>query len=88
VLALGAAAAARADCRLEIELLGADLRGVVLTESQKLQLAPRVDDALKHCRIGREDAAQRYIEKARAVAGIARKPDDLDAPRSTAAPTR
>jgi hypothetical protein len=71
---------ARADCRLEVELLGVDLKGVVLTEQQKQQLAPLVDDALKRCRLGREDAALHYLDKARAVAGITRKPDDLDPP--------
>lgn len=71
---------ARADCRLEVELLGADLKGVALTEQQKQQLAPLVDDALKRCRLGREDAALHYLERARAVADITRKPDDLDQP--------
>ncbi|MEO8038022.1 MAG: hypothetical protein ABI794_04590 [Betaproteobacteria bacterium] len=71
---------ARADCRLELELIGADLKGVELTEQQKQQLAPLVDDALKRCRLGREEAAQYFLAKARAVAGIVREPDELDEP--------
>lgn len=78
----------RADCRLELELLGADLKGIVLTEQQKLQLAPFVDDALKRCRLGREDAAQYYLDKARAVAGITRKPDELGSPSPATGPVR
>ena len=83
VTALVGLSSARADCRLELELIGADLKGVVLSEQQKLQLAPLVDDALKRCRLGREEAALAFLEKARAVAGITRKVDDLDAPAST-----
>jgi hypothetical protein len=79
---------ARADCRLEVELLGADLKGVALTEQQKLQLAPLVDDALKRCRLGREDAALHYLDKARAVAGITRKPDELGSPSPATGPVR
>ena len=69
---------ARPDCRLEIELMGSDLHGVPLTEGQKLELAPLVDAAQKHCRIGREAEAVDYIERARRVAGITRRPDDLE----------
>lgn len=69
---------ARPDCRLEIELMGSDLRGVPLTEGQKLELAPFVDAAQKHCRIGREAEAVDYIERARRVAGITRRADDLE----------
>lgn len=83
-----AAQPAHADCRLELELIGADLKGIVLTEQQKLQLAPLVDDALKRCRLGREEAALQFVEKARAVAGITRKPDDLDSPGPSTAPVR
>jgi hypothetical protein len=70
----------QADCRLELELIGTDLKGVRLTESQKLQLAPLVDNAQKRCRLGREAAAQDDLKKARAVAGIERNDDDLDLP--------
>ncbi len=69
---------ASADCRLELELLGRDLKGLALTDTQIQQMAPFVDDALKRCRVGREDAAVVFLDKARAVAGIPKKPDDLD----------
>ena len=75
---LGAVPLAWADCRLELELLGRDLKGVSLTDMQIQQMAPFVDDALKRCRIGREDAAIGFLDKARAVAGIPKKVDDLD----------
>lgn len=71
---------ARADCRLELELIGTDLKGLRLTEVQKLQLAPLIDDAQKRCRLGREEAALQYLAKARTLAGIERRDDDLDLP--------
>jgi hypothetical protein len=80
VLALSVVETARADCRLELELIGTDLKGVRLTEQQKLQLAPLIDDAQKRCRFGREAAAQQYLAQARKLAGIVRKDDDLDSP--------
>ena len=79
-LVLGAALPASADCRIELELLSRDLKGVALTEAQILQMAPFVDDALKRCRVGREEAAVGFLDKARAVAGIPKKVDDLDLP--------
>ncbi len=82
VLLVVPAAPAGADCRLELELLGHDLKGVALTESQRLALAPLVDDGIKRCRLGREREAEAYFEKARAVAGIVRPADDLDTPAS------
>lgn len=75
-----AASAAHADCRLEIELLGTDLKGVTLTEVQKQQLAPLIDDALKRCRIAREAASLEFIVKARRVAGIETRDDAPDPP--------
>jgi hypothetical protein len=72
--------AAWADCRLELELLGQDLKGLALSEPQKLRLAPLVDDALKRCRLGWEAAALAYIDKARDVAGIVRPADALGDP--------
>lgn len=83
-----AAAPVHADCRLELELIGTDLKGIVLTEEQKLRMAPMVDDASKRCRLGREEAALQFLDKARAVAGITRKPDELDLPASSGAPAR
>jgi len=68
---------ARADCRLELELMSADLHGVKLTERQSHELAALVDEVLKRCRMGWEDSAMQYITKARAVAGIAKR-DELE----------
>ncbi|MFO1320048.1 MAG: hypothetical protein U1F52_10555 [Burkholderiales bacterium] len=73
-----------ADCKLELELIGRDLKGVRLAEATKLQFAPVLDDAIKRCRIGRESAAMAYFARARKIAGIEIKPDDLD----TALPAR
>ncbi|MCA3133775.1 MAG: hypothetical protein ING70_08065 [Rhodocyclaceae bacterium] len=80
LVGLALAETAGADCRLELELLGRDLKGVALTEVQRLTLAPLVDDAIKRCRLGREREAEAYFQKARAVAGIQRPADDLDEP--------
>jgi|NOAtaT_6_FD_contig_31_1652359_length_478_multi_4_in_0_out_0_2 hypothetical protein len=78
---LSAATPAFADCRLELELIGIDLKGVRLTEQQKLAVAPLIDEGLKRCRLGRETAATVYFDKARKVAGIERRDDDdLPAP--------
>jgi hypothetical protein len=68
---------AQADCRLELELMSADLHGVKLTEAQSHELAALVDEVLKRCRMGWEDSAMRYLTKARAVAGIPKR-DELD----------
>lgn len=68
-------AAALADCRLEVELLATDLEGVALTEAQKFQMAPLIDEALKRCRIQREAASLEFIAKARRVAGVERNED-------------
>ncbi len=72
---------AGADCRLELELMSADLRGVKLTEAQSQQLAAWVDEALKRCGMGWEASAQEHIAKARAAAGIPKR-DWLDDPGS------
>lgn len=69
-----------ADCRLEIELLGTDLKGVPMTEPQKQRVAPLIDEALKRCRIAQEAASLGYIAKARRAAGIEERDDDPDAP--------
>jgi hypothetical protein len=62
--------AARGACELELELLGADLKRVEITEAQAFQVAPHVDDALRYCRTGHERLGLRAIEKARAAARI------------------
>jgi hypothetical protein len=86
ILILSAQIAA-ADCRLELELMGADLHGVKLTESQSHRLAALVDQALKRCAMGWEASALEYILEARAVAGIP-KHDELDDPSPGAQRTR
>jgi hypothetical protein len=75
----GFAQTATADCRLELELMSADLRGVKLAEAQSHELAALVDEVLKRCRMGWEASAIEYITKARAVAGIPKR-DWLDDP--------
>lgn len=73
---------ALADCRLEIELLSTDLKGVPMTEPQKQRVAPLIDEALKRCRVAREAASLEYIAKARRAAGIEDRDDAPDpAPR-------
>lgn len=69
-----------ADCRLEIELLGTDLKGVQMTEPQKQRVAPLIDEALKRCRVAQEAASVGFIAKARKAAGIEERDDDPDAP--------
>jgi hypothetical protein len=75
-----AAPGAFADCRLEIELLGTDLKGVQMTEPQKQRVAPLIDEALKRCRVAREAASLEYIAKARRAAGIEERDDAPDPP--------
>lgn len=65
---IGALASAHADCRLELELLAADLGKVKITQAQGQQLAPFVDAALRYCRTGHETLAVRSIDKAREIA--------------------
>lgn len=69
--------AAGADCQLELELLGHDLRAARLTEMQKFDLAAWIDLALKHCRTGHEREAMEDLAKARRAVGIPKK-DPLD----------
>ena len=71
-------AAALADCRLEVELLATDLKGVPLTEAQKFQMAPLIDEALKRCRIQREAASLEYIAKAQILGRYHYKTVPLD----------
>ena len=70
---------ARADCGLELELLGSDLGKVKITQNQGQQLAPFVDQALRYCRTGHDTLAVQSIEKARAIAQIPKR-DPLDEP--------
>jgi hypothetical protein len=69
---LGAPAVARAYsiCQEEIESITRGARGVPMTEQQKLEFAPLMEDAIKRCRIGREDIALTFFAKARSVVGM------------------
>lgn len=69
-----------ADCRLEIELLSKDLKGVPMTEPQKQRVAPLIDEALKRCRVARESDSLAFIAKARRAAGIEERDDAPDPP--------
>lgn len=71
--------AAVANCALELELLGQDLREAKLTQTQKFDLAAWIDLALKHCRTGHEREALDDLAKARRAVGIPKK-DPLDEP--------
>lgn len=71
-------AAARADCQQQLQLLGADLKDVALTETQKQDLGGLVDDARRYCWIHQERPAMVFIAKARRVAGIRPPPDEFD----------
>lgn len=61
---------AGADCALQLQLLGEDLKGVALTEMQKQTIGGIVDDARRHCWIHQEKPAMDYIARARRSAGI------------------
>ena len=89
-LAVAAALASRsahADCTLELELLGSELRQVRITQLQGQQLAPFVEDALRYCRTGHDALAVQAIDKARTIAHISRR-DPLDEPPAEPADTR
>jgi hypothetical protein len=77
--------AAHADCRLELELLGAALSQAraTISQAQGQQLAPFVEDALRYCRTGHEAQAVRAIERARAIAGVPKR-DALEPESETA----
>ena len=80
-LLVGAAmvcAGARADCQQQLQLLGAELKGVALAETQKQDLGGLMDDARRYCWVQQERAAMTYIAKARRVAGLRPPPDESD----------
>ena len=81
LLVLGAlltAGPVRADCQQQLQLLGTDLRDVVLTETQKQDIGGILDDARRYCWIHQERPAMVFIAKARRVAGIRPPPDEFD----------
>ncbi|MCU0870353.1 MAG: hypothetical protein MUF30_12295 [Burkholderiales bacterium] len=63
-------ASAYSICQDEIESITRAARGVPMTEQQKLEFAPLMDDAIKRCRIGRDEVALLYFARARAVVGL------------------
>jgi len=69
---------ARADCQQQLQLLGADLKDVALTEMQKQDVGGLVDDARRYCWVHQERPAMVFIAKARRVAGIRPPPDEFD----------
>ncbi|HEX7810481.1 MAG TPA: hypothetical protein VF460_01115 [Burkholderiales bacterium] len=73
-----ACAAARADCQQQLQLLGADLKGVTLTETQKQDLGGLIDDARRYCWVQQERTAMVYISRARRAAGLRPPPDESD----------
>lgn len=77
-LAVAAAQSALADCQSQLRLLGDDLQGVVLTETQKNELAAIVYEARRYCWVHQEKPAMGYIGKARKVAGLKPPVDEFD----------
>lgn len=69
---------AAADCALQLQLLGEDLKGVALSEMQKQTIGGIVDDARRHCWIHQEKPAMDYIAKARNTAGIGPPREEFD----------
>lgn len=72
------AGTALADCRQQLQLLGADLKDVALNETQKQNLGGLVHDARRYCWVHQERQAMVYIAKARRVAGLRPPPDEFD----------
>ena len=87
ITAVLASRGAHADCTLELELLGTELRQVRITQLQGQQLAPFVEDALRYCRTGHDALAVQAIDKARTIAHITRR-DPLDEAPAEPADTR
>lgn len=73
-----AAAPASADCAKQLQLLGEDVRGVSLTQTQKQDLGGIVDGARRHCWAHFEDAAMQFITRARNLAGVGPPREDFD----------
>jgi hypothetical protein len=75
---LAVPASALADCAQQLQLLGEDLKGVVLTQGQKQDIGGIVDDARRHCWVHQEKPAMDYIAKARRTAGIGPPREEFD----------
>jgi len=78
LLTVAAARPALADCQSQLRLLADDLKGVVLTETQKSDLAAIVYEARRYCWVHQEVPAMGFIGKARKVAGLKPPVDEFD----------
>ena len=78
LLTVAAARPALADCQSQLRLLADDLKGVVLTETQKSDLAAIVYEARRYCWVHQEKPAMGFIGKARKVAGLKPPVDEFD----------
>jgi hypothetical protein len=77
LLALPAPAQA-SDCAKQLQLLGEDLREAALSQARKQEVGGIIDDARRHCWAHFEDAAMRYIARARQAAGIGPPREEFD----------
>jgi len=78
LLTVAAARPALAECQSQLRVLADDLKGVVLTETQKSDLAAIVYEARRYCWVHREAPAMGFIGKARKVAGLKPPVDEFD----------
>lgn len=77
-LTITAVRPALADCQGQLGLLADDLKNVVLTETQKGDLAAIVYEARRYCWVHQEKPAMGFIGKARKVAGLKPPVDQFD----------
>ena len=78
LLTVAAARPALADCQSQLRVLADDLKGIVLTETQKSDLAAIVYEARRYCWVHQEVPAMGFIGKARKVAGLKPPVDEFD----------
>jgi hypothetical protein len=78
LLTIAAARAALADCKSQLHLLAENLKDVILTKTQKSELAAIVYEAGRYCWVHQEKPAMGYIGKARKVAGLKPPADEFD----------
>ena len=78
LLTFAAAHPALAGCQSQLRVLADDLKGVVLTETQKSDLAAIVYEARRYCWVHQETPAMGLIAKARKVAGLKPPADEFD----------
>ena len=78
LLTMAAPQPALANCQSQLRVLADELKGVVLTESQKGELAAIVYEARRYCWVHQEEPAMGFIGKARKVAGLKPPGDEFD----------